>query len=285
VKLFRATLPASIAIELELPSDAVWVLADPSQIDQVLANLATNALDAMRDNGGTLSLRLCTDGAPGPGARPEAPFATLTLSDSGPGMSEDTQRRAFDPFFTTKPPGMGTGLGLSIVHGIVEEHGGEVELASRAGVGTTFTVRLPTTIVDSEPAMAAPEARRPSSALRVLCVDDEAIVGQVLCETLRSAGHSAHCICDPREALRRVQAEPQSVDLLISDQRMPHMQGTALIEAVRALRPDLPCILITGFSDDQTLDHARKLGVRAIIAKPFRPADLLAAVERAANRR
>lgn len=291
VKLFTATLPTTISITLDLPSAPLWVLADHTQIDQVLANLATNAHHAMRDSGGRLCfsvrevsvLASATDVMPpGGGGR----YAALAVTDSGVGMDEETQRRAFDPFFTTKPTGSGTGLGLSIVHGIVREHGGDVTVFSAPGKGATFTVRLPITeVADARPAAEVGQSKVDGRRLRVLCVDDELAVAQVVQDVLESCDHHVTVLTNPVQALDVFRRDPHAFDLLITDQTMPQMRGTELIAAIRSQRPELPCVLMTGFDDDDTIRRARDLGVTEILTKPFLLESLEAAVHQAGHSR
>ena len=284
VKLFRATLPAWIEMRIDLPTDPVWVLADRSQIDQLLANLATNAFQAIGDSAGKLWIGLCeVDEAPRDdpstlGGR----YASLKVTDSGVGMDAETARRAFDPFFTTKPTGLGTGLGLSIVHGIVQNHGGTVTVDSTPGQGARFDVRLP--IVAREPTVLAEPPRsleRAHLPMRVLCVDDESAVVDVVRRALERDGHDVTTMTQSEDALASIEADPYGFDVLITDQNMPRMKGTELIKAVRSLRPDFPCLLMTGLDDEATMALARELGATEVLAKPFSPATLLTAIARA----
>lgn len=288
-KLLKATLPATIEIRLELPEEPVWVFADRTQLDQLVANLATNALQAMKETGGLLTISLGHDALPAtagdlaPGGGPGT-YAALRVTDTGPGMDADTQRRAFDPFFTTKAPGSGTGLGLSIVHGIAREHGGDVSVTSAEGQGATFTVHFPLVSPevlnnDSKIPLTLEPCQRP---LRVMCLDDEPSVAHVAREALALRGHTAYAITNGIEALERFKADPQAIDVLVTDQTMPQIKGTALILACRAIRPDLPCVLMTGLGDDDTLQGVPMLGIGEVLQKPFSPGALVTATERAA---
>ncbi len=275
VKLFRSTIPATIEIVLDLPAEPVWVLADRTQIDQVLANLVTNALQAMHDDGGTLGIRV----RPAVGS-----LAAVVVTDSGVGMDEEAQRRAFDPFFTTKATGTGTGLGLSIVHGIVREHGGDVTLQSAPGQGARFTVQLPAAAPPtSHPAGSVRADAKAVSRMRVLCVDDELAVAKVVGKVLQMAGHTVTIMTSAPDALALFEQAPSAFDLLVTDQTMPQMKGTALISAVLALRPALPCMLMTGLDDEETITQARALGVTEILTKPFSIDALEAAIGGAAR--
>jgi len=287
--LIKASTPANIRIALELPPEPVFVFADPTQIHQVLTNLATNALQAMHDTGGRLTISV--QAAQG---RDEAldltgadvlkgTYAQLVVKDTGPGMDEETQRRAFEPFFTTKQVGSGTGLGLSIVHGIVVEHGGQIVVSCRSGEGSTMVVRLPLASPTTKlvtPTLP-PVAKTAEGPLRILCVDDEPSVLGVVRKTLKLRGHDVTEATNGHEALALFQKDPNAFDLLLTDQTMPYMLGTELVTAVRTIRPSFPCLLMTGLGDIDLLRSSRQAGVREVLPKPFSLADLHACVERA----
>ena len=270
--LVRASLPATIELVIDVPDEPFYVLADPAQLGQVLANLVSNALQALEQHGGrvAISLRRAESGV------------VLSVTDNGPGMDAETQRRAFEPFFTTKPLGAGTGLGLSIVHGVVREHGGEVELRSAPGEGTAVMVHLP-----SGPALAAETPRRPHRAtgqgLRVLLVDDEAPIAKVASEILRESGHTVTALTSPEAALEVFTRAPDTFDVLLSDESMPKMTGTALIAALRRTSPALKVVLMTGRDDEDMQRRAASLRVLQVLAKPFGRQDLLDAIEAAGD--
>ena len=290
IKLLHASLPSSIEILLDLGVEPVPVLADRGQLSQVLTNLATNALQVMHETGGRLVITLqqvqlaAQDTRPLPPSGPGT-YAALTVTDSGPGMDEETRRRVFEPFFTTKPSGTGTGLGLSIVHGIVREHGGDVSVCSKPGHGAAFTVRLPVAFGEAaalEPALP----RRPSQSprpLRVLYVDDEPSVAAVAGEALKRGGHQPTIMTNAQLALERLQQNPNAFDVLVTDQTMPLMLGTVLIAKVRAIKPGMPCVLTTGLDDEQTQRRAAAVGVSDVLLKPFSIDSLLRSVDRAAD--
>jgi PAS domain S-box-containing protein len=279
VVLMSASLPSHVRLVTDLPEDAVNVFADRAQIGQVITNLATNALQAMhgiKDGQLTVTLSRTTD-ADGKS------FAEVTVHDTGPGMDDVTMRRIFEPFFTTKPVGSGTGLGLSIVHGVIRDHGGETQVRSVLGKGSTFTIRLPAlSVANPVEAKSMPETtvhERPSA--RVLVVDDEESIVEVAYQTLKRAGHVVTTFISPRAALECFARAPHAFDVLITDQSMPGMKGLTLIAEVRALRPSLPCLLITGLCDEALQRDARAVGVAQVIAKPFSLSSLVEAVEKA----
>jgi CheY-like chemotaxis protein len=210
-------------------------------------------------------------------------FASLCVADSGAGMDAETARRAFEPFFTTRPVGSGTGLGLSIVDGVAREHGGDVVIRSAPNEGTAVTVRLP---MAPQAAAARASDLQPSRAaraprLRVLVVDDEPGVVAVAQQALATAGHVVTAVQSAREALDLFTSQPDSFDVVLTDQSMPLMTGLALIAALRAIRPRLACVLMTGLGDEATQRRARSLGALEVLAKPFTIEALCAAVERA----
>jgi PAS domain S-box-containing protein len=286
VTLLRASLPANVELVTELPSEPVPVCADRAQIGQLLTNLATNALQATEAAGGRVTIAVSATapalrGGASHGGRGER-FASLCVADSGPGMDEETARRALEPFFTTRPVGSGTGLGLSIVDGVAREHGGEVVIASAPKEGTVVTVRLP--MAPEVAAARAPDvqpSRAARAPLRVLVVDDEPGVVAVAQQALVTAGHEVTAVHGAREALDLFTSQPDSFDVVLTDQSMPQMTGLALIAALRAIRPRLACVLMTGLGDEATQRRARSLGALEVLAKPFAIDALRAAVERA----
>ena len=277
-KMLHGTVPTSIDLVLDLPDEPIWVLADRSRLDQVVVNLAANALQAMHDGGGKLVIAV----RPGLGGA----GATLTVADSGRGMDAETQRRAFDPFFTTRP-GLGSGLGLAIVQRIVRDFGGRVSVTSAPGRGATFEVQLP--VVAAPAALSRAPVDPPQVAaparLRVWCVDDEPAVLEVAHSALETSGHLVLSFSSPLQALEALKADPQALDVLVTDQTMPQVSGTSLIRAARVLRPDLRCLVMTGFADDAMAAQVRALGAVEILPKPFSATSLVAAVERVAAAR
>ncbi|MFH1981568.1 MAG: PAS domain S-box protein [Pseudomonadota bacterium] len=271
LKLLRATLPTTIAIHKDLSSQAA-VMADPTQIHQVVMNLCTNAAQAMRDSGGTLLLTLKDVELSGefisryPGVR-EGRYLRFSVQDSGPGIPADIVNRVFDPFFTTKSPGEGTGLGLSVVHGIAEAHGGMVTVDSAPGKGATFHVYLPA--IEA----GAPEALETASILptgteRVLFVDDEQLQIDLGRQILERLGYTVETFTDSREALRRFLETPAGFDAVITDMTMPHITGDLLAARLLAVRPDIPVIICTGYSDLLSEEAAAAMGIKAFIMKP-----------------
>jgi signal transduction histidine kinase len=249
----------SYEVDIE-PAPVPWVAGRPEELREVFTNLLTNALEAM-PGGGRLVFGLSTEGT----------GAVVTVRDTGVGMSPETARRVFEPFFTTKGP-QGSGLGLAVVWGIVARHGGTVEVASRPGEGSTFTVRLPGNRSVTESTPGVPPGR-PARPARVLVVDDEAGVRAVLRELLGGEGYTVIDAPDGPSGLALCEKEP--VDVVLSDVSMPGMSGWEMAEACRARFPDVPIGLITGWGDHLDPAKLARHGVRFVVAKPFEAAEVL----------
>jgi len=273
IKLLRASLPTTIEIRLNLEKDEDTVIADPTQIHQVLMNLCTNAAHAMRDKGGNLNASLSkveldsqytsryTDLEPGL-------YMKLAVSDSGHGISPEVMDRIFDPFFTTKDRSEGTGMGLAVVHGIIKSYGGEITVESESGKGTTFNVFIPRikTVAADEPEIVM---ELPVGNERVLVIDDEQGMVETLCSMLDRLGYQTTKRTSSVEALELFNAGPDRFDLVITDQTMPNITGMELAKTFMNIRPDMPIILCTGFSEKVNEDSAKAMGISAFILKPI----------------
>ena len=285
LQMLRAALPSTIAIQQVIASDAGVVLADPTQIQQVLLNLCTNAAHAMRETGGVIEVRLeAVDVTIGrltvAWDLKAGPYVRLTVRDTGPGMTPEIMERIFDPFFTTKNMGEGTGMGLAVVHGIITSHGGALTVESAPGHGATFAVYLPR-IADPTTSTISQEELLPEGSERLLFVDDEeALVhlGQAMLEPL---GYTVVTCASSLEALDVFRAAPQSFDLVITDYTMPAMSGEMLAQELRRIRPDIPIILCTGFNDNVVEEKSRALGIDSFVLKPWRAHDLSLAIRQA----
>jgi PAS domain S-box-containing protein len=278
-KMIERLIGEHIAVRVHLAPDLPLVLADPRQLEQVLVNLAVNARDAM-PGGGTLdvSTRRLPAAPGGPAGRAGV---ELVVRDSGAGMDDATRARAFDPFFTTKEPGRGTGLGLAVVHGIVRQCEGTVRLDSAPGRGTAVVIELPAAA--PRPAAAAPAAapaplRAPAAGGAILLVEDEPAVRAVAVRILEHAGYCVLVAGDGDAALR-VAADAEAIDLVLTDVVMPGMGGAALAERLRAERPGVRVLFMSGFTAD--LPRALAPTGGSLLQKPFTPATLLAAVAEA----
>jgi len=272
LKLLRASLPATIEIDQQIESDGA-VLADPTQIHQVMMNLGTNAGYAMGQKGGRLTVRLEEISLDETFVRMHAgmvpgPYLKLTVSDTGQGIAPDNLTRIFDPFFTTKPKGEGTGMGLSVVHGIVNHLGGLVTVDSTPGQGARFQVYLPA--LQDQAALPIVEAKAlPVGKERILVVDDEPFQTDMLKHLLGLLGYHVETRNTATEALTLFEEDPRAFDLVITDMIMPQMTGDELAVHLLEIRPDLPIILATGYSENMTEGKAKAIGIKAYAFKPL----------------
>jgi len=285
LNLLRASLPTTIAIVQDIPSDLPLVKGDSTQIHQVLMNLCANAAHAMRVGGGTLQLGLgvidytpesvaiLSDLQPGR-------YVRLEVSDTGHGMTRDTVDRIFDPFFTTKEKGQGTGMGLSVVHGIVESHGGAITVYSEPGRGSSFHVYLPA-LEGGEEAHREPLGPVPGGTESVLFLDDEKALVEMGKQLLERLGYTVVGRSSSIEALEAFRAQPDKFDLVITDMTMPHMTGDALARELMRIRPAIPIILCTGFSEQISEEKAAAMGIKGYIMKPLVIRELAQAIRKA----
>jgi PAS domain S-box-containing protein len=272
IQLLRASLPTTIEMRETFDPNTPNVLSDETSIHQILMNLATNALQAMPD-GGVLEIRLAPYTV-GPHASiprvglKAGEYARLTVSDTGSGMPPEVQERAFEPFFTTKPQGSGTGLGLAVIHGIVESHGGAIELWSQIGKGTRFDIFLPAmetgaTLADDTEVEAAPPAKR-----HVMVVEDEQGLAMMQKRRLESFGYRVTVHTSSVEALEDFRARSGEFDLLITDNTMPKLTGLALAQEVRRIHPELPVLMISGLADIIDPSTLEEKGITRLLHKP-----------------
>ncbi len=272
LKLLRASIPTTIEIRHNLISDAM-VLADPTQMHQILMNLCTNAEHAMSESGGILDVSLhnvdldADFTAKNPEINPGR-YLCLTVSDTGHGMSGELMKRLYDPFFTTKGPEEGTGLGLSVVHGIVKSHGGAITVQSQPGKGASFNVFLPIVEKQIQPGVEI-SLQVPTGNEHVLFVDDEKSIMDLGRQVLEQLGYQVEARTSSVEALELFQDYPDKFDLVITDMTMPYMTGAKLAQELMRIRPDIPLILCTGFSQSINEEQALKIGFRAFIMKPI----------------
>jgi CheY-like chemotaxis protein len=201
-------------------------------------------------------------------------YVKLTVSDTGTGIDYEIKDRIFDPYFTTKEMGKGTGIGLSVVHGIIKSHNGAVSVDSKFGKGTTFSILFP---VAEEEAVIETEAveKLPTGNERILFVDDEKSMAEIGRQRLQRMGYRVEAKTNPIEALELFRADPDQFDLVITDMTMPHITGDKLVKEILKIRPDIPTILCTGFSEKIDEEKAKKIGVRQYIEKPFDRGKLL----------
>lgn len=283
LKLIRSTLPATIEVRREIDPETGPILADPTQIHSVLMNLITNAYHAMAETGGVLTVglencRVSSEKARG-GLR-GGPYVQLTVADTGMGMPPEVRERAFDPYFTTKAQGQGTGLGLSVVHGVIQSCEGHIEIDTAPGRGTRVRVYLPRTDPGVD-AMPTGEYPQPGNGEHVLVVDDEAAITGMIRRMLEGLDYRVTAKTCSSAALKAVNANPQEFDLLLVDMTMPNMRGDQLARNVREIRPDLPIILLSGFSELLTQELMDELGLSACLKKPILRWELSRSLRRA----
>jgi PAS domain S-box-containing protein len=287
LKLIRASLPATVEISGEnLNHDAV-VEADPIQIHQVMMNLCSNAHHAMRASGGTLKVGLATtditpDQAAHLGGLKPGPYLELRIADTGHGIPREYIDRIFDPYFTSKEKGEGTGLGLAVVHGIVSSHGGAISVESAIGEGTTFHVFFP-----ERPQHAETEERAQpvtpdtyTGHERILFVDDEPALVEIGQEILKTLGYRVETTTSSLDAIERFKQDPERYDLIISDLTMPKMTGEILAREAMRIRPDIPIILFTGYSDIMSRERFVASGIKDCLMKPLTRKDLAQSIRR-----
>jgi PAS domain S-box-containing protein len=274
--LLRSTLPAGVQLDPALSGEPLHVLADATQIQQVLMNLCTNAWHALHGESGRIEvglvpLRLPAAGTAVPPGLPPGDYAHVWVSDSGCGMDEATRARIFEPFYTTKSVGQGTGLGLSVAHGIVAAHSGAIGVESQLGQGSRFHVYLPL-VQPHEPAplsdwgaLLLDEGQ--GRGLHVMVVDDDEVMSVVAAQLLRRLGYRVTSHLDPKQALAAVREQPQAVDLVLSDFNMPAFSGLELAREVARIRADLPVVISSGHLSDEQRSELLDAGVRALVHK------------------
>ncbi len=282
--LIRASLPATIRIASRLTSDSA-ILADPTQIHQLILNLCTNAAHAMRATGGGLFIET-EDVIPcsrffkvHPGLNP-GPYLKLSIRDTGCGIPAAVLPRIFEPFFTTKARSEGTGMGLAVVMGIVQSHKGAVDVQSAVGQGTRFDVFMPIIASNDAGDVLLPDAAAPTGRERILLVDDETILVELGERMLSRLGYRVTACSSSDEGLRLFTADPFRFDLVITDLTMPAMTGDRLAKQLIAVRPDIPIILCSGYSEQISREEARAFGIKEYVLKPISLCHLANAVRR-----
>jgi len=273
LRLLRSTLPAMVELETNIAGDAPAVLADATQIHQVILNLCTNAWHALPARGGKISVTLegCALTKAEAEAHPDlspGEWTRLVVADNGCGMDAATLDHIFEPFFTTKETGAGTGLGLAVVHGIVKSHDGAIVVRSTAGAGSTFELYFPAARVEPEAPTAGPQPTPRGHGERILVVDDDPVSGFALEKIIESLGYTVTRFMRPEEALARFAVAPSSWELVVSDLAMPGMSGAELIEHLVRIRPDLPVIVVSGYIDTEAARVLGKSAARAVLRKP-----------------
>ncbi|MGD8548448.1 MAG: ATP-binding protein [Desulfobacterales bacterium] len=272
LKLLRSSIPTTIEIHQNISSESDTVRADPTQINQVLINLCTNAVHAMGEKGGVLEVRLEDIEVNSSSAvhyhdLSSGKYVRLTVNDTGHGIEPNILERIFDPYFTTKEVGRGSGMGLSVVHGIVKSHGGTISVISEPGEGTIFHVLFPGIEDEPEPEVDV-AVEIPRGKERILFVDDEKAMVDTIQPMIERLGYTVIARTSSIEALEAFRANPGRFDLVITDFTMPNMTGMELAKALLKLRSDIPIVLCTGYSEHINEDKAKASGIRAFLLKP-----------------
>ena len=284
LKLLQATLPSTIEIHQNIGSESFHILADPSQIHQLLLNLCTNAAHAMEASGGTLevstrSLLLDDENIDEFPELIPGCYLEMTVTDTGHGMDRNTLDRLFDPFFTTKESNKGTGMGLAVVHGIVKRHKGAIRVLSEPNKGSEFRVVLPK--LENQIRLAADKQEiLLGGNERILFVDDEESMVDIGSQLLERLGYRVETETDPLKVLDTFGRKQHDYDLIITDMRMPKMTGITLARRLTEIREDLPIILTTGFSELIFEGKLQKMGIKALLMKPLTMKDLAATVRK-----
>lgn len=280
LNLLRSTLPSNIEIQREIYDGSDYVLGNPTEIYEIVMNLCTNAYHAMENNGGIL--RVCLNKTQsGPGLHlPVGEYSCLCISDTGTGIPPEIINNIFDPYFTTKEMGKGSGLGLSVIHGIVKNYGGAITVKSEPGCGTVFNVFLPITSERIKPEKETKYQEHPNGNETILFVDDDEAIAQIGVRLLERFGYKVTGKTSSIEALELFKSAPDRFDLVISDMAMPGMVGTDLAKKMMEVRPDIPIIICSGYSERLDNETAKAMGIKDYISKPILSGELSSKVRK-----
>lgn len=283
LKLLRATIPTSIEVRQNIPSNGPLIFANSTQMQQVLMNLCTNAYHSMEETGGVLSVALNSEhlhqeDTAGYLELPSGQYVCISVADTGCGMDEMTKQRIFEPYFTTKPEGKGSGMGLATTHGIVTSHEGAIHVYSEKGRGTEFRVYLPIASTPEETPDRHVKTCPKGKGEHILLVDDEESILSVTQKVLEYLGYKTTAHTSPDKALQCFLSNPDDIDIVITDNSMPKLTGLSLAELLLERRPDLPIILTTGLGDENVHKKALELGIRSVVGKPASREELAHAV-------
>nr|WP_320010029.1 ATP-binding protein [uncultured Desulfobulbus sp.] len=274
IKLLRGTIPTTVTIQEKIATTDRVILANPTQLHQVVMNLCTNAFHAVEDNGGEIALAMETVRKAIPATQDEREWVKISVIDNGCGIDPANIERIFEPYFTTKPSGKGTGMGLAVVHGIVENHEGRILVESVKGKGTTINVYFPVVTGIETPQAQAESRSLVGGSESILVVDDERMVADYLKSFLEQLGYKITVCNDGNAALLAFEQDPQGYDLVITDQTMPGKTGFEIAQTMLALRPELPIILCSGYSSALSPERVTKAGIREFMMKPVSLHDL-----------
>ena len=287
LKMLRSLLPQSIEIKEDIQVAEAMVVADSTQMHQIIMNLGTNAYHAMLESGGVLTAAMVKTLLTAEDPKIQnlhlepGPYLILRISDNGIGMERPVMERIFDPYFTTKDKDRGTGMGLAVVHGIIKSHKGHISVYSEPGQGSTFQVYLPLAAEGAGEKKEEPDLRIYGGDERLLVVDDEKDVLTIEQRLLTGLGYQVTAVTRPQEALRLIREEPDRFDLVVTDMTMPSMNGAQLVKSILDICPDMPVVLCSGFSELMNEAKARAIGVRQYVLKPVMRIEIAQAVRRA----
>ncbi len=288
LKLLRASLPSNIVMRQDVPQASLTVRGDSTQIHQIMMNLCTNAAHAMEENGGVLEVKLETatvvSGTVGNTDLEPGPYVVIRVADTGHGIDPAIRDRIFDPYFTTKEPGKGTGMGLAVVHGIVKNHGGAIEIFSRPNVKTEFQVYLPIVRAEETQPESVVTTAMPTGGERILLVDDEAMIVDIVTQMLVKLGYEVEASTDSRNALDMFRQDPERYDVVLTDMTMPHLTGKQLAEQLQDIKPGIPIILCSGFNENMDRADALELGIAEFAMKPLGIHQLAQIIRKAIDR-
>jgi len=288
VRFLRATLPATIEIKTRIDDKSGAVLANSVELHQIIMNLCTNAQHAIGEQAGLLEVAVQNTEVDLSRKNDIieleiGSYVRISVKDTGYGMAPDLMKRIFDPYFTTKEKGVGTGLGLAVVHGIVKKYGGTIQVESELGKGTTFHIYLPKADI-AAPIKAEPPIPVMGGSERILFVDDEKMLVDIGQQALQRLGYDVVSRTSPIEAFELFKAKPDFFDLVITDKTMPGMTGDALARKLMSIRPDLPVIICTGYSQAIDQERAMQIGIKAFVMKPILINEIASAVRKALSK-
>jgi PAS domain S-box-containing protein len=288
LKLTRSTLPSTIEIKQNISDACGFVLADATRVHQIAMNLITNAYHAMQETGGNLEVSLeevelgpdeLSENAMMPGR-----YVRLIVADTGYGMEQSVMDRIFDPYFTTKGIAKGTGMGLAIVHGIVKSYGGDIRVSSEIGKGTVFQVHLPVVKSSVEAMESETNGLVQEGNERILLVDDEDQIVRMVQQMLERLGYQVVAQTSSTAALASFRQSPESFDIVITDMTMPNMTGPQLAQHLKKIKPDIPIIICTGFSEQVNEERVRAIGIHGLVMKPVVKKELAKAIREALDK-
>jgi PAS domain S-box-containing protein len=278
LKLCRSTIPSNVEIQETIDWECGLIMADATQLHQVAMNLITNAFHAIEEKSGFIDITLkkieLKIGEIPNSLLPPDQYIQLSVADNGVGMSQRVQQKIFDPYFTTKEMGKGTGLGLAVVYGIIKGHKGDIKVYSEEGKGSTFHIYLPLMKTNAMPVIENQSLYLPTGIEKILLVDDEISVAKLEAQMLSRLGYQVTEQTNSSEALNEFKTNPENFDLVISDMTMPNMTGDQLAKEILSIKPNIPIIICTGFSERINKEHTEVIGVKGFLMKPVGKFDM-----------